>query len=81
MKNNTVLNRNVDTFTWLKASGVRAVKTVAQTMVATIGTTATMGAVNWKLVFSTALLSGILSMLTSISGIPEVTENSEGGEQ
>ena len=58
--------------TWLKAAGVRALKTVAQTAVATIGTTATMGAVDWALVASTACLAGVLSLLTSIAGLPEV---------
>lgn len=57
---------------WIKAAGVRAVKTVAQAAVATIGTTATMGEVNWPLVGSTALLAGILSLLTSVAGLPEL---------
>lgn len=60
--------------TWLKAAGVRAVKTVAQTAVATIGTAAAMGEVNWLLVGSTALLAGVLSVLTSVAGLPEVQE-------
>ena len=57
---------------WLKAAGVRAVKTVAQTAVATIGTSAVMGEVNWIMVGSASLLAGILSMLTSVAGLPEV---------
>ena len=57
---------------WLKAASVRAVKTVAQTAVATIGTSAVMGEVNWTMVGSASLLSGILSLLTSVAGIPEV---------
>ena len=58
--------------TWLKAASVRAVKTIAQTAVATIGTSAVMGEVNWLMVGSAALLAGILSMLTSVAGLPEV---------
>lgn len=59
---------------WIKAAGVRAIKTVAQTAVATIGTSAVMGDVNWLMVGSASLLAGILSMLTSVAGLPEVTE-------
>lgn len=58
---------------WLKAALIRAVKTVAQTAVATIGTTAVIEQVDWKVVASASLLAGILSMLTSIGGLPEVT--------
>ena len=57
---------------WIKAAGVRAIKTVAQTAVATIGTSAAMGEVNWFMVGSASLLAGILSLLTSVAGLPEV---------
>lgn len=62
---------------WLKAAGIRAIKTVAQTAVATIGVSATMGEVNWATVGSTALLAGILSLLTSIGGLPELENGKE----
>lgn len=66
---------------WLKCATVRAVKTIAQTAVSTIGVTAMLDEVNWVAVVSASLLSGILSMLTSISGLPEVkvdTTNAKG---
>lgn len=57
---------------WMKAAGVRAIKTVAQTFVATIGTAAVMGDVNWVMVASASALSGILSLATSVAGLPEL---------
>lgn len=59
---------------WFKAAGVRAIKTVAQTAVATIGTAAAMGEVNWVMVGSASALAGVLSLLTSIAGLPELKE-------
>ena len=59
---------------WLKAAAVRAVKTVAQTAIATIGTSAVLSAVDWKIVISASLIAGILSLLTSVAGLPEVKE-------
>lgn len=57
--------------TWIKAAGIRAVKTIAQTAVATIGTTAALHEVDWLMVASTAVLAGVLSLLTSLAGLPE----------
>lgn len=57
---------------WFKAAGIRAVKTIAQSAIATVGTSAAFGDINWLAVGSTALLAGVLSLLTSIAGLPEV---------
>ena len=59
---------------WLKAAGIRAVKTVAQTAVATIGTSAVLAQVDWVMVVSASVLAGVLSLLTSVAGLPEVEE-------
>ena len=61
---------------WFKAAGIRAIKTVAQTAVATIGTAVAMGDVNWVLVASASALAGVLSLLTSVAGLPEVNNES-----
>lgn len=65
---------NEKTKKWFKAAGVRAIKTVAQTAIATIGTAAVVGDVNWPMVASAAVLAGGLSLLTSVAGLPEVSE-------
>ena len=57
---------------WIKCAGIRAIKTIAQTAVSTIGMSVVMSEVNWLLVLSSSLLAGILSLLTSVAGIPEV---------
>ncbi len=57
---------------WLRAAGIRALKTMAQTVVATIGTAAVLGEVDWRMALSASVLAGILSLLTSIAGLPEV---------
>ncbi len=59
---------------WIKAAGIRAIKTVAQSAVATIGTAAVLGAVDWRMVASASVLAGILSLLTSLAGLPELKE-------
>lgn len=71
---NCVFKANVDTVKWFKAAGIRAVKTMAQTAVAVIGTAAVVSSVDWKLVVSSAIVAGVVSLLTSVAGIPEVEE-------
>jgi len=62
------------TVKWLKAAGIRAIKTVAQTAVATIGTSMVISQVDWLVVASASLLAGVLSLLTSVAGLPEIKE-------
>ena len=62
------------TLTWIKAAGVRAVKTIAQTAIATIGTTTVISGVDWTIVLSSAAVAGIISLLTSLAGLPEIKE-------
>ena len=73
MFKNCVLKPDVDTIKWAKSAGVRAVKTMAQSAIGAIGAAATMGAVDWRVVGSTAALAGVVSVLTSVAGIPEVS--------
>lgn len=72
MLKNNVFNVSVDTKQWFKKAGVRAVKTMAQTFVATIGTATVIDTVDWKMVLSASVLAGVLSIATSVAGIPEV---------
>lgn len=62
---------------WFKAAGIRAIRTIAQTAIATIGSSAAIGDVNWTMVASASALAGILSLLTSVAGLPEVKEKEE----
>lgn len=66
---------NVFSAKWLKCATIRMIKTIAQTAIATIGTESMINNVDWKIVISTSLLAGILSLLTSVAGLPEVKEN------
>ena len=72
MPKNCVFKVSVNTQKWAKAAAVRAVKTMAQTAVAVIGTAAVVSSVDWKLVVSSAIVAGVVSLLTSVAGIPEV---------
>lgn len=74
MMKNCVLKPSVDTQKWMKAAGVRAVKTMAQTAVAVIGTAAVVSAVDWKMAVSASVVAGVVSLLTSVAGIPEVKD-------
>ena len=75
MFKNCVFKPSVDTVKWFKKAGVRAVKTIAQTFIATIGTATVIGAVDWKMVLSASVLAGVLSVATSVAGLPEVEED------
>ena len=74
MKNN-VFNPNVNTVKWIKAAAISAIKTMAQTAIGVIGAATLIESVDWKVVASGAIISGIVSILTSVAGIPEVEEN------
>ena len=73
MKNRNI-GKRILTSAWAKAAAIRALKTVAQTAAATIGTSAILSDVDWRVCLSAAVLAGILSLLTSVAGLPEVTE-------
>ena len=73
MFKNSVFRMNVDTIEWCKKAGIRAVKTMAQSAIGAIGAAVTLGAVDWRVVGSTAVLAGVVSILTSVAGIPEVS--------
>lgn len=70
----TQIKQSISSKNWWKAAGIRALKTISQTAIATIGTSAVMSEVNWLMVLSASVLSGILSILTSVAGLPEVEE-------
>lgn len=65
----------MNTLKWVKAAGVRALKTIAQTAIATIGTATVINAVDWRIVVSASVIAGILSVLTSLAGLPEVKQD------
>ena len=73
MKNSNI-GKRILTSAWAKAAAIRALKTVAQTAAATVGTSAILSDVDWRVCLSAAVLAGILSLLTSVAGLPEVTE-------
>lgn len=77
MFQNNVFRASIDTKQWVRAAGVRAIKTTAQAALALIPAAATISQVDWRVVASTALLSGLTSLLTSVAGIPEVMQKEE----
>ena len=84
----SVFKETINTKIWMKAAGIRAVKTMAQSLIAVIGaflsfeiSTASIGTVDWKVAISTSCLAAVLSILTSISGLPEVEEHGEEKEE
>lgn len=81
MFKNTVFKVSVDTEKWAKAAAVRAIKTMAQAAIAGIGAAAAMGQVDWKYVISASVLAGVLSVLTSVTGIPEVEADTESEDK
>lgn len=72
--------KNLTSKIWWQNAGVRALKTVAQTMIATIGTAAVLESVDWKMAVSAAVLAGVLSLLTSLAGLPEVKDDQDAGQ-
>ncbi len=80
MFKNCVFKVSVNTKKWIKAAGIRAIKTIAQTAIATMGTAVVIGDVNWRMVLSASILAGLISLLTSVAGIPEVTEEVQNGD-
>ena len=80
MFKNCVLKVSVNTKKWLKAAGVRAVKTMAQTFIASVGSAAVLGAVDWPMVASATVLAGVISVATSVAGIPEVPAETTDSE-
>lgn len=74
MFKNCVFKVSVDTQKWIKAAGIRAVKTMAQTAVAVIGTAVVVSAVDWEMAVSASVVAGVVSLLTSVAGIPEVKD-------
>lgn len=80
MFKNCVFKMSVNTKQWLKAAAVRAIKTMAQTFIASVGSAAVLGAVDWPMVASATVLSGVISVATSVAGIPEVPAETTDSE-